>query len=116
SANCPSPPDHKPSPKKPSMPPNTKSQNSSDCGSDWHCNLGLKNKIDDALARGDQQRRMALAGMNCYSAACEDQAPDSASWVDNGDGTYSKTNGYDLITYTDTNRVQQIAKDKAAAA
>src|SRR5581483_6262185 len=51
---------------------------------------------------------------HCNTQTCYDQAMAEADWIDNGDGTYTSTDGYSVITYTDTNRVQQIAAQKAA--
>jgi RHS repeat-associated protein len=84
-----------------SSPPDTARQNSSDCGSDWRCNLALKNKLDDAAARLQQQQSMALANAaHCVSQACYEQSMAGSAWLDNGDGTYVTTDGYNLVTYT----------------
>jgi large repetitive protein len=103
---------------KSAPPPGVTVQSGSTCGgADWRCSVDVQNKIDDAMSRIQQQRSQALAAAaHCTNQKCYDDAMATADWIDNGDGTYTNTDGTHLVTYTDDKRVKQIADDKAAAA
>src|SRR5205823_7364582 len=92
-------------------------QTSANCGSDWYCNLGLKDRLDDARATSQKQVEDAQEG--CRSIKCEEAIDDNVKYhiVDDGEGhSYLAGDGNTLITFTNENRVKEVAAQKAKAA